>query len=131
MGEEILEIKAKLRQMRSENRIIATENRHLYAQINMIEKSIQELAAKRESELVDYTDRMKLLKNEIDREYLQRSQQRKDRRRAILVDIRKQTQLNKDLSSEIQSLQAEIDRMNDIHEVFPMRLSSPSPRTHR
>ena len=129
MSDEIHDIKEKLRQMRSENRITATENRRLYSQIRHLDKAISELRTKRQSDSTDCATRIQQATNEIDNEAVQRAQQRKERRREILTEIRKQTQINKTLTADIQAIQAEIERINQIHEVIPSRLAqSPAPR---
>ena len=120
---EIQEIKDKLKQMRSENRAMATENRKLAADIKNLEQEITEMREKQKTDTTELENKMKLESKRLETEVSQRAVQRKERRRDIMSDVRKQTEENKELTAEVKAIQAEIDRIKQIHEAFPSRFT--------
>lgn len=121
MSAEIEEIKEKLRQMRKENRSISTQNRELSWQITQIHTDIQQLQEKHQQDLQDFENRMRLETKQIEIEIFQRTQQRKDRRREVLSEVRKQAESNKSLASQIKAIENEIARVKDIQESYPSK----------
>ena len=109
--------------MRMENRNLSTENRRLSAEIEQIEAELQELNVKHQVDVNDFETRMKATAKQIEIEVAQRAQQRKDRRKMMMAEVRKQTEANKQLSSQIHAIESEIARIKDIHEAFPSRYS--------
>lgn len=115
---DISEIKEKLRQMRAENRLVATENRKLIAQIQQIEYDAEILKKK----AIDQTNQLAAVhqktSKEIENEILQRVKTRKERKVQILSEIRQKTEENKVLSAQVKSLENEILRIKQIQESY-------------
>lgn len=121
MSSEIQEIKEKLKQMRRENRGICTQNRELSWQISQLQDQIQAMHEKSDRDRRDFENRMRTETKQIEIEIAQRTQQRKDRRREIMTEVRKQADANKALSTQVQSIEAEIERVKQIQEAYPSK----------
>lgn len=115
---DISEIKEKLRQMRAENRLVATENRKLIAQIQQIDLDTEIL----KKNAIDQSNQLSIALQktikQIENEVSQRVSARKERKVQILTGIRQKTEENKILSAQVKALENEILRIRQIQETY-------------
>ena len=115
---DITEIKEKLKQMRAENRLVATDNRKLIAQIQQIDFDIEIL----KKNAIDQSNQLSVVlqktSKEIENEISQRAKTRKERKIQILTGIRQKTEENKVLSAQVKALENEISRIKQIQESY-------------
>ncbi|KAK8898764.1 hypothetical protein M9Y10_001056 [Tritrichomonas musculus] len=115
---DISEIKEKLRQMRAENRLVATENRKLIAQIQQIDLDTEIL----KKNAIDQSNQLSIALHktikQIENEVSQRVSARKERKVQILTGIRQKTEENKILSAQVKALENEILRIRQIQETY-------------
>lgn len=115
---DISEIKEKLRQMRAENRLVATENRKLIAQIQQIELDVEILKKNAIDQSNQLGVALQKTSKDIENEISQRAKTRKERKVQILSEIRQKTEENKVLSAQVKSLENEILRIKQIQESY-------------
>jgi len=104
MGDDVRELKERLRQMRSENRVLSAENRKLAAVIEHTDQGLAEALGARRSDAADLEARAISVAAEIEREAAQRTQHRRERRREIMRAVRQQSEENKVLAARVRAI---------------------------
>ena len=122
---DIQEIKEKLKEMRAENRLVATENRRLISLIQQVDHDIVVLQQNSSNQSSQLSSTLSKLSREIENEVTQRTNARKERKRQILAEIRQKTEENKQLTNQVKALEKEIMRIKQIQDNFtPTTLQS-------
>lgn len=122
METDIAEIKEKLKQMRAENRLVATENRKLIAQIKQLELDIDVLKKNADEQTGQLAANIQRVTKQIDTEVAQRANTRKEKKKMILAQIQQKTEENKVLSNQIRSIENEIIRTKQIQDTYSSRI---------
>jgi chromosome segregation ATPase len=121
MSAEADSLKEQLTQLRSRNRGVASENRRLLGELKKIEVASEELANEHASKEAALESTLQSISKSLESHGHHRSQQRGDRRRVILAEVRKQSEANKVLTGEIRDIEAEIERIKQIYTAYPSR----------
>jgi thiamine pyrophosphate-dependent acetolactate synthase large subunit-like protein len=124
------DVKERLRQMRSENRKIATDNRQLLAELQQVQAAFRELTERQKADATQVRSELHAATKQITAQRNHQIQMRMGRRRRIITEVRKQSDENKRLMTDVHGLQAEIQRITQVYEAHPSRFRSKlTPRT--
>ncbi|EAY03998.1 hypothetical protein TVAG_195910 [Trichomonas vaginalis G3] len=118
MGENVEELKAKLLQLRQENRAINMQNILLQNQLNETTEAMNSLLKTKSHEERGFDVLRKNLEKELETEGNQQTKIRMERRKMIMLEIHKYTEENRVLTTEIKDLKAEVEHAKLLHKSY-------------
>jgi chromosome segregation ATPase len=114
-------IKEQLKQLRSDNRAVAAENRCLQSEIQKAKLIAKDLTEERNAHEKVLQAKAQAFTKSAELEAQHRNRDRTERRKSIMSDVRRQAEENKGLAAEVHALEAEIERIRQIYEAYPSR----------
>lgn len=131
MSGNIAELKAKLQQLRNENRAINMQNLILQNQLNEAIQETQELTKTKSYEERNFDQVRKGIEKELDTEGTQQTKIRMERRKMIMLEIHKYTEENRLLTVDIKELKSQLEHAKLLHKSLASRSKKAASKSAR
>lgn len=124
MGEvDIGELRQALTRLREQNRSTATENMIITEELRLVELRTEKLMKVFEARRLSVQEETERQQMQMDTEVKEIVKKRRDRRRALVRQIREKTGENERIENEIRLIESELTKMRKLKETFPKDLT--------
>lgn len=124
MGEvNIGELQQALIRLREQNRSAATENMIITEELRLVELRTEKLMKVFEARRLTVQEETERQQMQMDTEVKEIVKKRRDRRRALVRQIREKTGENERIENEIRLIESELTKMRKLKETFPKDLT--------